>query len=94
MSTRYPKYDETTTMIKEMETAFPDLVKIYTSGKSVQQREMWVIEMGTKIKEKRPLLRPPMKIAANMHGDETVGRSLTLMIAIDMLRKFEKGDSR
>lgn len=94
VSTRYPKYDETTTLIKEMEKAFPDLVHIYTVGKSVLGKEMWVIHMGTNITGDRPLLRPPMKIVANMHGDETVGRALTLMMSVDLLRKYEDEDSR
>jgi murein tripeptide amidase MpaA len=94
VSTEYPRYNETTFLIREMEKTFPDLVKLYTIGESVQGREMWVIQLSQNVSHERPLLRPPMKIVANMHGDETVGRALTLMLAVDILRKYDSGDPR
>lgn len=94
VATTYPKYAETLELLRDMEKTFPDLVHVYTVGKSVQGREMWVLEMSTNVTAERTLLKPPMKIVANMHGDETIGRALTLMLAVDMLEKFENGDPR
>src|SRR5437016_6138371 len=78
-STSYPKYNETTRIIQEMEKIFPKIVKIYSIGKSVNGLELWVLNIAENVNKQRPLLRPMVKIVANMHGDETVGRSLVLM---------------
>lgn len=94
VSKSYPRYENTTKLLENIKATFPDLVNVYTVGKSVQGREMWVINLRNNIKEERKLLEPPMKIVANMHGDETVGRSLVLMMAVDLLRKFEANDAR
>src|SRR5271154_5762084 len=36
VSTTYPKYAEATTLLHEIESAYPDLVRIYSIGKSVE----------------------------------------------------------
>jgi hypothetical protein len=87
VSTSYPKYDHTTNILKDLEQFFPKNVKIYSIGKTTQNREMWVIKLGEDLSQPRPLLVPKIKIVANMHGDETLGRALTLMLAMDILKK-------
>lgn len=94
VSTSYPKYDNTTKILEELKAVNPDLVKVYSVGKSVEGREMWVINLRANIQQERKLLQPPMKIVANMHGDETVGRSLMLMLAVDLVKKFRANDPR
>lgn len=94
VSTSYPKYENTTKILEELKAVNPDLVKVYSVGKSVEGREMWVINLRANIQQERKLLQPPMKIVANMHGDETVGRSLMLMLAVDLVKKFRANDPR
>lgn len=94
VSTSYPKYENTTKLLEELKAMNPDLVKVYSVGKSVENREMWVINLRANIQQERKLLQPPMKIVANMHGDETVGRSLMLMLAVDLVKKFRANDPR
>lgn len=94
VSTSYPKYENTTKLIQDLEAAYPDLIKVYTVGKSVQGREMWAINLRTNMKQERKLLQPPMKIVANMHGDEAVGRALVLMLVGDLVKRFNANDAR
>lgn len=77
-----------------MAETLPKNVQIYSIGKTVQKREMWVIKLGSDLTKKRSFLVPQMKLVANMHGDETLGRALLLMFAVDVLTKYQKGYRR
>lgn len=92
--TKYPKYEETKDMIHQMATKHPHIVKAYSVGQSVDGREMWVIQLTNNVTSGRKILKPMVKIVANMHGDETVGRQLILMLATHILQGYEQGDSR
>lgn len=94
VSGQYPKYNNMTQLIHEMEEKYPDLINVYTVGKSVEGREMWVVNLRMNVQKPRKLLQPPMKIIANMHGDETVGRAVVLMLVVDLIRKFRENNPR
>lgn len=93
-STSYTKYNETTEILHEMQAALPNLINVYTIGKSVEGREMWVIQLNDNVTQTRALLRPMVKIVANMHGDETLGRSLLLMLTTRIARGYIDGENR
>lgn len=90
----YPRYNQTTELIHQMQKTWPNLVKVYSVGKSVAGRELWVIQLSNDVTGQRKLLKPMVKIVANMHGDETLGRQLTLMLATHILKEYQAGDSR
>ncbi|CAG7717005.1 unnamed protein product [Allacma fusca] len=94
LSTSYPRYEDTTRIIRDMQTKFSNLVKVYSIGKSTQGKEMWVIQISNNVTSGRTLLKPMVKIVANMHGDETLGRQLMLMLSSYLLRKFSQNDAR
>jgi carboxypeptidase D len=94
VSTSYPRYQATTSMIFEMQRLFPNLVQIYSIGTTVNRKEMWVVHLAENARKPRPLLRPMVKIAANMHGDEVLGRSLNLMLTVQLLHRYKQGDTR
>jgi hypothetical protein len=95
-STSWTRYDQTTKILQIMEKTLPNNMNLYSIGKTVQGREMWVIKLGNDLqtKKERGLLVTPIKIVANMHGDETLGRALLLMFCVDILIKYHKGDER
>ena len=94
LTSSYPRYNETTQLLHQMQSNFPNLVKVYSVGKSVEGKELWVIQLSQNVTQGRPLLRPMVKIVANMHGDETLGRQLTLLLAAKILRGYENQDLR
>ena len=94
LTTSYPRYEETTNILRDFESQFPHLAKVYSVGKSVQGKEMWVIQLAQNVSVERPLLRPMMKIVANMHGDETLGRQLTLLLSSYILKEYQNNNTR
>ena len=55
---------------------YPDMVLVYSIGKSVEGRDLWVTRISKQVKkshgsrQKRQLLKPWFKIIANTHGNE------------------------
>lgn len=93
-STSYVKYNELQELLKQLESTFPNLVHIYSVGQSVRKKELYVIHISSNVTGERVLLKPMVKIVANMHGDETLGRSLTLMLAVKLLQGYLESNSR
>ena len=52
------------------------MVLVYSIGKSVEGRDLWVTRISKQVKyshgsrQKRQLLKPLVKIVANIHGNE------------------------
>lgn len=74
----YHNYDELTDFLEEMNNEYTDITNLLSIGQSVQGRELWVLEISDNpgVNE----LEPEFKYVANMHGDETVGRELSLYL--------------
>ncbi|CAD6227310.1 GSCOCG00006098001-RA-CDS [Cotesia congregata] len=65
--------------LKELNGSYPQLVRLYSIGKSVQGRELYVMEI-TKNPGKHDPNKPEVKYIANMHGNEVVGREILLLL--------------
>jgi len=74
----YHNYIELTAFLQDIADNYPDITRLESIGQSVQGRELWVIEISDNpgINE----IEPEFKYVANMHGDETVGRELSLYL--------------
>jgi len=62
-------------LFTEVSFRYPRLAKLHSIGKSVQKRELYVLQITDSVQdEPRRLGKPMFKWVANMHGNEAVGR--------------------
>ncbi|XP_069356979.1 carboxypeptidase D-like isoform X2 [Maniola hyperantus] len=88
---RYSKYEDLVTLFDKLQTSYPELAKVYSIGKSVEGRQLLVIQISEGVKNVNPD-RPSFKYVANMHGDESVGRELMIYLAQYLLLNYGKDD--
>ncbi|XP_049517657.1 carboxypeptidase M-like [Dermacentor silvarum] len=83
----YYDHDEMTAFLKYTSERYPDFTKLYTIGKSVEGRDLWVL-LVTRDPDNEVLLKPNVKYVANIHGDETVGRQLMVYLISHLLIQY------
>ncbi|CAB0016010.1 unnamed protein product [Nesidiocoris tenuis] len=74
---RYHDFDEMTKFLRTTSSRYPNLTALYSIGKSVQGRDLWVMVVSSSPYE-HMIGKPDVKYVANMHGNEAVGRELML----------------
>lgn len=74
---KYHNYDKLTKFLRSTSSKFPNLTALYSIGKSVQGRDLWVMVVSASPYE-HMIGKPDVKYVANMHGNEAVGRELML----------------
>ncbi|XP_075219947.1 carboxypeptidase D-like isoform X2 [Lycorma delicatula] len=74
---KYHNYDQMTKYLRMTSSRFPHLTALYSIGKSVQGRDLWVMVVSASPYE-HMIGKPDVKYVANMHGNEAVGRELML----------------
>lgn len=89
VSPKYPKYDDLVKLVSDLEATYPDLIKSYSIGKSVQGRQLLVLQISEDVKTPH-YERPSVKYVANMHGDESIGRQLVIYLAQYLLANYGK----
>jgi hypothetical protein len=83
-------------VLKDIHKKCPEITNLYSVGKSVEGRNLTVIEFSTtpgKDGQCGPheILKPEFKYVANMHGNEVVGRELVLKLADYLCEEYKKG---
>ncbi|CAI2728003.1 unnamed protein product [Schistosoma spindalis] len=76
----YNHYDSLFGKMQEVSRRCPMITALYTIGKSVAGRELWVLSFG-KVPNYHVPGVPEVKIVGNMHGNEAIGRELILRLA-------------
>ncbi|CAL1543361.1 unnamed protein product [Lymnaea stagnalis] len=79
-------------VLRNLSTVYPNMTRLYSIGKSVRGRELWVLAIG-KYAVKPALLVPNVKYIANMHGNEVVGRELLLHLADHYLSTYQSNET-
>uniref|UniRef100_A0A8D9DVC0 Carboxypeptidase M n=1 Tax=Cacopsylla melanoneura TaxID=428564 RepID=A0A8D9DVC0_9HEMI len=74
---KYHDYEKMTKYLRQTSSRYPNLTALYSIGKSVQGRDLWVMVVSASPYE-HMIGKPDVKYVANMHGNEAVGRELML----------------
>jgi murein tripeptide amidase MpaA len=81
----YHNYWSLEAILKAYSRNYPSKVHLYTIGKSVRGRELYVIALADSNPNVHLQLRPEVKYIGNMHGNEVVGRELLIRLIDYML---------
>uniref|UniRef100_A0A4W3IJ27 Carboxypeptidase D, a n=1 Tax=Callorhinchus milii TaxID=7868 RepID=A0A4W3IJ27_CALMI len=76
-TSRHHNYADMAIFLRKYSTEYREITRLYSVGKSVEKRELYVMEISDKpgIHE---LGEPEFKYIGNMHGNEVLGRELLL----------------
>ena len=84
---RYLSFDEMSAWLKGIASRYPDFVRLSSIGKSVEGRDLWVVEMSHSLKRGgRDLLMPQVKLVGNIHGNEVISREVILRLISHLAR--------
>lgn len=90
-TSHYHHYDELAKFLHDMETQYPNIAKLHSIGKSVQNRELFAIQITDNINEVEAG-EPMFKYVGNMHGNEAVGREILIYLIQYLLENYGKDD--
>lgn len=74
---RYYRYDEIVAFLREAAAAYPELVRLYTIGRSYEGRDIWMAEV-TNFRTGPAADKPALYIDANHHAGEVTGSAVAL----------------
>jgi hypothetical protein len=81
----YHNYVSFTSILKNYASKYPTKTYLYSIGKSVQNRELWVLALADSNPDKHMTLRPEVKYIGNMHGNEVPSKEILLQLIDYML---------
>jgi murein tripeptide amidase MpaA len=69
----YHDHDEMTQFLRSTAFKYPNLTALYSIGKSVKGRDLWVMVVSSSPYE-HMIGKPDVKYIGNIHGNEAVGK--------------------
>ncbi|CAH1132734.1 unnamed protein product [Ceutorhynchus assimilis] len=84
---KHHHYNEMVKYLKFFNKTYPNITHLYSIGKSVEGRDLYVFVLSNTPKKHEPG-KPEFKYVANMHGNEVVGRELLLYLIKYMCERY------
>lgn len=84
----YPSFEENEKKLKELAKSYSHIAKLFSIGKSVEGRDLYVMKISKEVELDRVL--PEFKYISSMHGDEITGRELTILFIEELLSSYGK----
>ena len=89
---RYHTYDETVAMLNELAEDYPQLVELYSIGKTATgQREMWMMEITNK-NTGPASSKPGAYFDGNQHDNEVMGGEVATFLPYYLLTQYGKSE--
>ena len=82
----YPTHEEITAKLMAAQAKRPDIIKVFSIGKSVRGRDLWVVKISDNVNADET--EPEFKYISSMHGDEITGRELTTFLIEEIAAKY------
>ncbi|KAK2499115.1 hypothetical protein MC885_019992 [Smutsia gigantea] len=93
MTFRHHRYDDLVRMLYKVHNECPYITRVYSIGRSVKGRHLYVLEFSDYPGIHEPL-EPEVKYVGNMHGNEVLGRELLLQLSQFLCEEFRNGNQR
>jgi len=90
-SVQYHNYQLLTAFMHDMAAKYSNITHLFSLGKSVQGRELWALQISDHAGVNE--VEPEFKYIANMHGDEAVGREMSVYLIELLLANYAKDNS-
>ena len=84
-------YEQMTSILNDLHAAYPSITRLFSLGKSTNNRELWVLQISDKPEIHEPG-EPEFKHIGNMHGNEVVSREILLHFIEHLLQGYNKDD--
>lgn len=86
---KHHNYTTMTNILLSFNKAYPDITRLYSIGKSVEHRDLWVLEISDNPGTHEPG-EPEFKYIGNIHGNEVVGKEILLLFIEKLLKGYKK----
>lgn len=82
----YPTHSEITAKLMAAQAKRPDIIKVFSIGKSVKGKDLWVVKISDNVNADET--EPEFKYISSMHGDEITGREMTTFLVEEIAAKY------